>query len=69
VKRAFEIAAAETSCLTLNPACFNNTLSKSAPQFISIELRTQGADATVLKALRVFETNLDLDKLQALLAK
>ena len=55
--------------VTLNPAYFNKTISKTAPQFISIELRLQGSSAVALKAFYDFKANLDLEKLKSLLAK
>ena len=55
--------------VTLNPDYFNRTISKSAPQFISVELRTQGNSPTTLKAFNDFEKNLDLEKLQQILVK
>jgi len=57
------------SFVTLNPAYFNKTVSKTVPQFISIELRTQGNSAVTLKAYNNFKANLDFNKLQALLVK
>ncbi len=53
----------------LNPDYFNRIVSKSAPQFISVELRTQGNSPSTLKAFNDFETNLDLEKLQQMLVK
>jgi hypothetical protein len=53
----------------LNPDYFNKTISKEAPQFISIELRIQGGNATELRASKAFKTNLDFKKLKELLAK
>lgn len=55
--------------VTLNPAYFNKTISKTAPQFISIELRIQGGSVVVLKAYNDFKAKLDLEKLKSLLAK
>ena len=55
--------------VTLNPAYFNNTISKTAPQFISVELRIQGDSAVALEAYNDFKSNLDLEKLKSLLAK
>ncbi len=57
------------SFVTLNPAYFNKTVSKNSPQFISIELRTQGNNAVTLKAYNDFKSNLDFEKLQSLLVK
>lgn len=57
------------SFVTLNPAYFNKTVSKTSPQFISIELRTQGNSAVTLKAYNDFKANLDFEKLQSLLVK
>ncbi len=53
----------------LNPDYFNKTISKAAPQFISVELRIQDGSPVTLKALNSFEANLDFDKLQHLLVK
>ena len=53
----------------LNPGYFNKTISKEAPQFISIELRIQGGDATEISAVKAFKTNLNFNKLKELLAK
>jgi hypothetical protein len=55
--------------VTLNPAYFSKTISKVAPQFISIELRVQGNSAIALKAYNDFNANLDLEKLKSILAK
>jgi len=55
--------------VTLNPTYFNKTISKAAPQFISIEIRMQGGDATELRGSKAFKTNLDMNKLQSLLVK
>jgi len=53
----------------LNPAYFNRTLSKTAPQFISVEMRIQDDSPVTFKAFNAFEANLDFDKLQKLLVK
>jgi hypothetical protein len=55
--------------VTLNPAYLNNTISKAAPQFITVELRIQGNSAVVLKAFNDFEANLDFKIKQDMLAK
>lgn len=55
--------------VTLNPVYFNKTISKTAPKFMSVELRIQGNSAVALKAYNDFKTNLDLRKLQSLLLK
>lgn len=57
------------SFVIINPAYFNKTISKDAPQFISMELRIQGGDATELRTVKAFKTNLDFSKLKELLAK
>ena len=57
------------SFVTFNPAYFNKTISKTAPQFISVELRIQGNSAVALKAYNDFKANLNLAKLQSLLVK
>lgn len=57
------------SFVIVNPAYFNKTISKEAPQFISIELRMQGGYATELRAVKAFKTNLGFKKLKELLAK
>ncbi|MEO8713117.1 MAG: hypothetical protein ABI405_13380 [Parafilimonas sp.] len=54
--------------ITLNPEYFSKSTSKIAPQFISVELRIQGNSAVALKAYNDFRANLDLNKLQSLLA-
>ena len=56
-------------CVILNPAYFNRTASKTAPQFICIELRGQTNDAVTVKAFTSFEEALDFKKLQSLLVK
>jgi hypothetical protein len=53
----------------LNPAYFNKNISKETPQFISIEIRMQGGNATELRAVKDFKANLDFNKLKGLLAK
>lgn len=55
------------SCVFLNPAYFNRTVSITAPQFICVELRVQTNDAVTLKAFTDFEEALDFKKLQSLL--
>lgn len=55
--------------VTLNPAYFNKAISKTAPQFISVELRIQGNSAVALKAYNDFKATLNLSKLQSLLVK
>jgi len=55
--------------VTLNPAYFNKAISKTAPQFISVELRIQGNSAVAVKAYNDFKANLNLSKLQFLLVK
>ena len=55
--------------VTLDPAYFNNTISKSAPQLITVELRIQGNSAVALKAFKAFDANLNFNKLQQLLVK
>ncbi len=57
------------SCVFLNPAYFNRAVSKTAPQFICIELRVQTSDAITLKAFTNFEAAIDFKKLQSLLVK
>jgi hypothetical protein len=57
------------SYVTLNPAYFNKTISKTAPQFMSIQLEIQGGSAIALKAYNDFKANLDLNKLQSLLVE
>jgi len=47
----------------LNPSYFNKSISKAAPQFISVELRIQDTSAFALKAYNDFKANLNLDKL------
>jgi len=53
----------------LNPAYLNTTISKAAPQFLTVEIRIQGGSAVALKAFNDFEANLDLKKLQDMLVK
>jgi hypothetical protein len=59
----------EKTFVILNPAYFNPSISKTAPQFISIALREQGNSETIQNAFNVFESNLDLDRLQKILVK
>lgn len=55
--------------VTLNPAYFNKTISKTAPQFMSVGLEIQGVSAVALKAYNDFKAKLDLEKLKLLLVK
>lgn len=49
--------------ITLNPAYFNKQISKTAAQFISVELRMQGSNSTVVKAYQDFKMNFNFSKL------
>ena len=53
----------------MNPAYFNKTISKTAPQFMSVGLEMQGGSTFTLKAYYDFKANLYLSKLQSLLVK
>ena len=59
----------EGALVILNPAYFNSTVSKTAPQFISVELYKQDRGQVTLKAFNDFEANLDFKKLQDMLVK
>lgn len=64
----YEVGKAGTF-VTYNTAYFNNTISKIAPQFISVELETQGNSSITLNAYNKFKSNLDFNKLQSTLVK
>ena len=55
--------------VTLNPAYFNKMISKTAPQFIAIEIRIQGGGPVELKAYNDFISNIDFEKLKSLIVK
>lgn len=51
----------------INPAYINHAVSTTAPQFMSVVLRTQGNSPVTLKGYNDFKANLELDKLRAFL--
>lgn len=57
------------SYFIFNPAYFNQTIAKTAPQFITIELKLQDAHPTTIQAFKDLEKNLDLEKLKSFLVK
>ena len=60
-----EFAAADKygRFVTLNPAYFDRKVSKTAAQFISVEIRMQGSNSTVTKAYQDFKANFNFGKL------
>ena len=70
LKRAINIGKpTDGNYFYFNPVYFNRIITKTAPQFITMELKLQDGTSTTLKAFKDFEKNLDLDKLKSFLVK